>query len=380
MTNKTNSNIINEHIHALLNIVQNNLSPFDDHLNFDNTITENAHLENENNITKPYIQLDQNEQPFTTKEVKEFAITNGPNESVTKDPSETANRKNPTNDMEKKLSAPSASDGNTSGKYYHYGVKKSSTPSTFKKYQPPFTKKQTNIIQNPDDENIEKTNQLDNLIISLLNDKNKMEKDNPNLGTQHQHNTSTNMNNYNDITDTEDLQHLNTETKKINETTKKSTDNPYNNGTDTYTPTDTPIIKNTIPPTNTKEYLYPIPKGNLYSLQSVRDLITTDNDNHIQTVTARNEDQIIDLITDNDNKNNNLNHHTYMGNNPNSDEPDISGIVTPHNTNHHTYRPGNQPIPLSNTSAMSKDFKSNYNKEDEKNNHKKQSKNNHQPI
>jgi hypothetical protein len=69
-----------------------------------------------------------------------------------------------------------------------------------------------------------------------------------------------------------------------------------------------------------------------------------------------------------------------MGNNPNSDEPDISGIVTPHNTNHHTYRPGNQPIPLSNTSAMSKDFKSNYNKEDEKNNHKKQSKNNHQPI
>jgi hypothetical protein len=374
MTNKTNSNIINEHIHALLNIVQNNgdinLSPFDDHLNFDNIITENAHLENEKNITTPYLQLDQNEQPFTMKEIKEFAITNEPNESVTKDPSETANRKNPTNDMEKKLSAPSASDGNTSGKHYHYGVKKSSTPSTFKKYQPPFTKKQTNFIQNPDDENMEKTNQLDNLIISLLNNKNKMEKDTQNPGTQHQHKSSTDMNKHNDITDTEELQYLNTETKNINETTKKSNENPYNNGTDTSTPTDTLIIKNTIPPTNVKEYLYPIQKGNLYSLQSVRDLTTTDNDNHIQTVTTHNEDQIIDLITDNNNKNNNLNHHTYTGNNLNNDEPDTSSIVTPHNTNHHTYRPGNKPIPLSNISAMSKDFKSNYNKEDEKNNHK----------
>jgi hypothetical protein len=179
MTNIPTVTTSNENIHALLNIIQNNgninLLPYDDPFNVEDLITYNANHETNNYPLESYIPLNQEENPTE--------ITKGnilPSSSNTTDekliPENTTNQKGLTNDNPYKTDNENAADNNDNNgtitdddfklhvkddiklhiknnikhiaqdeapnkTQYHYGVKKSTMPSTFKKYQPPFAKK-----------------------------------------------------------------------------------------------------------------------------------------------------------------------------------------------------------------------------------------------
>jgi len=78
MTNNNNSNISNEHINALLNIFHNNgdinLSPYEEHLNFDGILSAEDNPNIETKETDTLTTSGQNEQSYTIEETNNPSI------------------------------------------------------------------------------------------------------------------------------------------------------------------------------------------------------------------------------------------------------------------------------------------------------------------
>jgi hypothetical protein len=382
MTNIPTVNTSNENIHALLNIIQNNgninLSPYDDPFNVEDLITYNTNHETNNYPHEPYIPLyqEENSTEITT-------VNNLPSSSNTKDekliPENTSNRKGLTNDNLLKIDNENAADNNDINDTitdddiklhvkddtklhiknnikhiaqdeapnkieYHYGVKKSTMPSTFKKYQPPFAKKtdSTTNLQ-------EKTTNMDKLIISLLENK-KGSK------TQANHPPNKEPLNNDKINDShvEDFQHLFENIENNNKAILQTTNHPYtyknihidescknkkNNKTLPHTPTDKGTDEN-----KHQELIEPSEYPDITPQNTEYNANNNNINNYEQDITLIDSNYTSFLDT-NKNDTNNFNPHIKKDVNPTAnklymeqtlvnDEPITNFIVTP-NTNHY---------------------------------------------
>jgi len=119
MINNTNSNISNEHINALLNIFHNNgdinLSPYEEHLNFDGILSAEDNPNTETKETDTFTTPGQNEQSYTIEETDNPSILDNTKNKETI-PELNSGIPNNTNDDDKKT--PALNDNNNINHYH----------------------------------------------------------------------------------------------------------------------------------------------------------------------------------------------------------------------------------------------------------------------
>jgi hypothetical protein len=152
-------------IHNIENI---HLSQFDDPANLEFLSSDEAHYDVRMNKKNPpeikeLILLGQEENPPRTEGTSETSCDSKLLSHTSKNNSESPES---TND-EKKTAL---QDDLSTKREFHYGMKKYSIPSKFKKFQPPFSKK-PNKDNNHEGITEQEQNEIDQLIISLLRKK-----------------------------------------------------------------------------------------------------------------------------------------------------------------------------------------------------------------